>query len=222
MEAPWPLPVQPRLQRPETSARPERPPPRAPQWPRAAGAARSPQKPGLWDRRAQGGPRVSCWSVLTFTPTAASGARPPAVPRGLTAEQLHEAHVAAGVESQSVGRDAEGLEYGRAGDTPHGQAALQAHRPGLLLAEAAVPQREDVGQGHVLLPTQAPLSRVWGQARAASRPSCPGRLAPASRLTGEADVGNEVIGKGLKKPTESPHCFPGVRSHRAFSGISRC
>lgn len=62
---------------PAQSRAPERPPPRAPQWPRAAGAARSPQKPGLWDCRAQGGPRVSRWSVLTFTPTAASGARPP-------------------------------------------------------------------------------------------------------------------------------------------------
>lgn len=208
MEAPWPLPVQPRLQRPETSARPE-------PSPRAAPTSCSPVAPGCRCRQVA----TETWALGPSCPGRAQSQplvcahvhpnggvwRPPArrAP-GLTAEQLHEAHVAAGVESQSVGRDAEGLEYGRAGDTPHGQAALQAHRPGLLLAEAAVPQREDVGQGHVLLPTQAPLSRVWGQARAASRPSCPGRLAPASRLTGEADVGNEVIGKGLKNPQSHP------------------
>ena len=113
-----------------------------------------------------------CGSRLATTPeTRASGRRP-----GLTAELLHEAHVAAGVEGQGVGRDAECLEDGRVGNAAHGQAALQAHGPGLLLAEAAVPQGEDVGQGHVLLPTQA-----WLTARGrALHPREP--WAPASRL----------------------------------------
>lgn len=100
---------------------------------------------------------------------ARGGAAPSRAPlcshrcRGLTAELLHEAHVSAGVEGQRVGRDAQGLEDGRVGDAAHCQAALQAHSPGLLLIQAAVPQGEDVGQGHVLLPRQPGLSpgRLW-------------------------------------------------------------
>lgn len=73
-------------------------------------------------------------------------------PLGLTAELLHEAHISAGVEGQSVGCDAQGLEDGRVGNALHGQAAFQAYSPGLLFAETTVPQGEDVSQGHVLLP----------------------------------------------------------------------
>ena len=93
-----------------------------------------------------------------------AGPTPPRAPlcscsrAGLTAELLHEAHVPAGVEGQRVGRDAQGLEDGRVGDAPHRQAALQAHGPGFLLTQAAVPQGEDIGQGHVLLPRQPGLS----------------------------------------------------------------
>lgn len=112
----------------------------------------------------------------------------PAVPArlpalGLTTELLHEAHVPAGVEGQRVGRDAQRLEDGCVGNAPHGQAALQAHSPGLLLAEAAVPQGEDVSQGHVLLPRQASVSqRLLGGAPRS------GGLAAALHFRGQESV----------------------------------
>lgn len=49
---------------------------------------------------------------------------PPRSPHLLTAELLHEAHVSTGVECQGVRRDAQGLEDGCVGDTPHRQAAF--------------------------------------------------------------------------------------------------
>lgn len=49
---------------------------------------------------------------------------PTTFPFLLTAELLHEAHVSTGVECQGVRRDAQGLEDGCVGDTPHRQAAF--------------------------------------------------------------------------------------------------
>lgn len=117
-----------------------------------------------WERRPSGLPSWGGLRVPRLRPRPAVPTGPPTpAPGGLTAELLHEAQVPAGVEGQGVGGDAQDLEEGRVGDAPQGQAALQAHGPGLLLAEAAIAQGEDVGQGHVLLPRQASLSRAEGQ-----------------------------------------------------------
>lgn len=127
--------------------------------------------------------------VSTLCPQATFRGPPPPPCPGLTAEQLHEAHVPAGVESQGVGRDAEGLEDGRVGNAPHGQAALQAHGPRFLLAEAAVPQRQDVGQGHVLLPRQAAAETGLGTGPGRLRAPSPGKARHPHVETdsGEAD-----------------------------------
>lgn len=60
----------------------------------------------------------------SFLDTARSIPAPTAFPCLLTAELLHEAHVSTGVECQGVRRDAQGLEDGCVGDTPHRQAAF--------------------------------------------------------------------------------------------------
>lgn len=77
----------------------------------------------------------------------------------LTAELLHEANIPVGVEGQCVGCDAQGVEKVGGSDALQRLQTLRTHRPHLLLRQTAVPQRQDVRQGHVLLHTpNIPLS----------------------------------------------------------------
>lgn len=72
----------------------------------------------------------------------------------LTAELFHEANVPMGIEGQRVGCDAQGVEKVGGSDALQGLETLCTHRPHLLLGQTAVPERQNISQGHVLLRTQ--------------------------------------------------------------------
>lgn len=69
----------------------------------------------------------------------------------LTTELLHEANIPVGVEGQCVGCDAQGVEKVGGSDALQSLYTLCTHRPHFLLRQTAVPQRQNVSQGHVLL-----------------------------------------------------------------------
>lgn len=146
-------------------------------------------------------------------------APPPRARSRLTAELLHETHVPAGVEGQGVRRDAQALEDGGVGHTPHGQAALQAHGPGFLLAEAAVPQGEDVSQRHILLSRQALAVSPAGPSAA---PRHPRRDDSTGKGTARGRVSTRGSGKGLQATSRFVSrvvlLFPGRQSHGTFGG----
>lgn len=72
----------------------------------------------------------------------------------LTTELLHEANIPVGIEGQCVGCDAQGVKKVGGSDALQSLYTLRTHRPHFLLRQTAVPQRQNVSQGHVLLQTQ--------------------------------------------------------------------
>lgn len=83
----------------------------------------------------------------------------------LTTELLHEANVSMGVERQCVGCDAQGVEKVGGSDALQSPYTLCTHRPHFLLRQTAVPQGQNVSQGHVLLRcTDTQHLTVWSSA----------------------------------------------------------
>lgn len=76
----------------------------------------------------------------------------------LTTELLHEANIPMGVEGQCIWCYAQGVEKVGGSDALQSLYTLGTHRPHFLLRQTAVPQRQNVSQGHVLLQTHKKLS----------------------------------------------------------------